>query len=63
MAVGKGGGRITLKLSPQKLQRFLFINFNCFNKKKQEEQQLTAAETGTNKVVKCFLAFFLAFFF
>lgn len=29
----KGGGRITLKLSPQKLHRFLFINFNCFNKK------------------------------
>lgn len=27
------GRRITLKLSPQKLQRFLFINFNCFNKK------------------------------
>lgn len=55
-AAGTGRGQITLKLLPQKLQRFLFINFNCFNK---QQEPAAAAETGTNKVVKCFLAFFL----
>lgn len=54
-AAGTGRGQITLKLLPQKLQRFLFINFNCFNK---QQEPAAAAETGTNKVVKCFLAFF-----